>query len=509
MKKKSIIFCVVFLCIVLHGCGRSESNRGCDHDWGEWEVVKTATCVEEGILKRKCKDCSLYEESVMSKGEHKETKLEAVPATCTNTGLTEGVWCPLCETVFTEQKVVDKLEHDYSIVEVVEEATCIKDGVNKFTCAVCGDSYTENFKAKTYSANELYNMALQYVGEIYTFDIEGNAISVGTGFVYMNDGKIITNYHVIDGAYAANITINGITYPVEKVLAYDSEKDLAVIKINASDIPCATLCENAVEVGMNVYAIGSSKGLTNTYSSGIITYVNRMIDDVCYLQHDAAISPGNSGGPLMNEFGEVIAINTMQITDAQNLNFAIFVSELDDIVVSEGITMAEFYETTNYNEVSLEPYDVVLNWIRENKTEYSDSIYYYYETYDDVLYSLNCIEDEEGSLLACSIYIFDDIYDYGLIFYIDEFSYVYYFDSSFDYINNSTDDIDLFGYFISSTYLGKEDIVALEYVGDEDLYDDFIELTGTALEDYLEWFEYVLYEINSEYTIFDMGFELY
>ena len=104
------------------------------------------------------------------------------------------------------------------------------------------------------------------------------------------------------------------------------------------------ICTKEHSVGKAVYAFGSSKGLTATFSQGIITYADREINGVHYVQHNTAISSGNSGGSLINRFGEIIGINTMTMIDSQNLNFAISTKELSILVYGTPLTVAEFYE---------------------------------------------------------------------------------------------------------------------------------------------------------------------
>ncbi len=233
--------------------------------------------------------------------------------------------------------------HTYS-ENVTTKATCAQSGVKKFTCKTCGYSYTENFNMPELSANEVFESSKNSVGEIITYDKSGSEIALGTGFVYSADGKIITNYHVIEDAYSAKITINGKNYTIQSVLAYDKAIDLAVLKINTTGLSVLNICMREHPVGKAVYAFGSSKGLTATFSQGIITYADRELDGVHYVQHDAAISSGNSGGPLINQYGEIIGVNTMTIRDSQNLNFAISVKELSNLKYGTPLTVAQFYE---------------------------------------------------------------------------------------------------------------------------------------------------------------------
>lgn len=240
---------------------------------------------------------------------------------------------------------LSKPEHTHSFSEtVLNEATCQANGTKRYVCEECEYGYSEEYSLPVFNANEIYEKNKDSIGEIITYDRHNDELSLGTGFVYSADGKIITNYHVIDDAYSAKVKINGMSYVVQSILAYDKDIDLAVLKINADGLSVPTICYKEHSVGTEVYTIGSSKGLTDTFSSGMITYANREIDEVQYVQHNAAISNGNSGGPLLNRYGEVIGINTMTVKESQNLNFAISVKELSNLLYGTPLTVAEFYE---------------------------------------------------------------------------------------------------------------------------------------------------------------------
>lgn len=259
--------------------------------------------------------------------------------------------------------------HEYES-EVTRKATCKKSGLKTYTCELCGDSYTESVSLEALSANEIFEDSKNAVGEIITYDKSGSELALGTGFVYSSDGKIITNYHVIEDAYVAKIAINKQNYNVQSILAYDKTIDLAILKIEATNLSVLKVCEKSHAVGTAVYAFGSSRGLTATFSQGIITYADRELDGVHYVQHDAAISSGNSGGPLINQYGEVIGVNTMTIRDSQNLNFAISAKELSNLDYSTPLTFAQFYEK------ECDTFTQLKNYVIQNGTyEASDNDY--------------------------------------------------------------------------------------------------------------------------------------
>lgn len=291
------------------------------------------------------------------------------------------------------------LEENHSYTEtVIREATCSQSGETIRKCSHCGDIQTITTTCTEYSANELFEMYNASVGEIITYDKYGDGIALGTCFVYAEDGKILTNYHVIEDAYSAEITINDNTYKVTQVLAYDKDIDVAVLKINATNLKTMPICPKEHAVGYKVYALGSSKGLTSTFSQGIITSSAREIDGIMYIQHDAAISNGNSGGPLINQYGEVIGINTWTIRDSQNLNFAISMKELDKLSFRTPLTMSEYYKKEcdvftklkNYTvkmgkyDYSADKYTLTTGTTVSSGTTFTRQIVY--NTTDDALY---------------------------------------------------------------------------------------------------------------------------
>ncbi len=142
------------------------------------------------------------------------------------------------------------------------------------------------------------------------------ASSTGTGFIISPDGEILTNYHVIENAEILTVTLyDGKEYTAE-LLGYEAESDVALIKIDATDLPCVTLGDSdALMVGEQITAIGNPLGeLTYTMTVGYVSAKSRAVYTDEYpinmMQIDAAINPGNSGGPLFNLAGEVVGITT-------------------------------------------------------------------------------------------------------------------------------------------------------------------------------------------------------
>ena len=162
---------------------------------------------------------------------------------------------------------------------------------------------------------------------------------LGSGFVVSSDGLILTNAHVVEGSDKVTVTLkDGKTYEGE-VMGTDSLTDVAVIKIEADNLPAVTFADSDnLQPGEWAIAIGNPLGLDNTVTTGIVSATGRSSAQVgvadkrvSFVQTDAAINPGNSGGPLLNAKGEVIGINTAIIQNAQGLGFAIPVNAARDI----------------------------------------------------------------------------------------------------------------------------------------------------------------------------------
>ena len=171
-------------------------------------------------------------------------------------------------------------------------------------------------------------------------DVDGGT-SVGTGVIISSDGEIITNAHVVDGADEIRVRLAGETEPREvNLLAADTSNDLALLRMSGDGFEAATFADpDSVHLGDQVVAMGFALGLDGepSVTLGIVSAIDRTIgsQDVYLdglIQTDAAISSGNSGGPLVNVAGEVVGINTAVIRDtattaASNVGFAISVGE--------------------------------------------------------------------------------------------------------------------------------------------------------------------------------------
>ena len=152
----------------------------------------------------------------------------------------------------------------------------------------------------------------------------------GSGFIVSADGIILTNAHVVKGAKEVSVKLTDRREFRAKVLGADAKTDIAVLKIEAKDLPVAKLGKTSeLKVGEWVLAIGSPFGFENTVTAGVVSAKGRSLPDdsaVPFIQTDVAINPGNSGGPLFNTRGEVVGINSQIYTRSggyQGVSFAI------------------------------------------------------------------------------------------------------------------------------------------------------------------------------------------
>lgn len=175
--------------------------------------------------------------------------------------------------------------------------------------------------------------------DMFGFPVKGQE-GMGSGIIFSEDGYILTNYHVINGAQNVSVILSTGKEVAAKVVNYDASLDLAVIKVTESiKMPAVAEFGNSkdLQVGDSVIAIGNplGKDFLGTVTTGVISATKREMQSEgdkkqIFLQTDAAINPGNSGGPLVNSMGQVIGINTAKISESgvEGLGFAIPIDEV-------------------------------------------------------------------------------------------------------------------------------------------------------------------------------------
>jgi S1-C subfamily serine protease len=176
------------------------------------------------------------------------------------------------------------------------------------------------------------------VVSIVMSDSDGHALSQGSGFLVSKDGRIVTNYHVIETGSSALIKLpNGAFFLVDGVLAFDKGRDVAVIKARGEDFHTLPLGNSdQLQVGEEVVAIGNPLSLESTVSNGIVSGIRTVEEEGGkFLQITAPISPGSSGGPLFNMTGEVVGITTLYVRSGENLNFAIPINDVKPLLLNK------------------------------------------------------------------------------------------------------------------------------------------------------------------------------
>ncbi len=212
----------------------------------------------------------------------------------------------------------------------------ISDGSANNAVATANDGYTVSQIASIVSPS-----VVEITTELATNSVFGNYVAdgAGSGVIISQDGYIITNAHVIEGAQQIKVTLNDESEYFAQVVGTDSMTDLAVIKIDATNLTAATLgSSSSLQVGDFALAVGNSLGtLGGTVTDGIISALDREIyvegQELTLLQTNAAVSPGNSGGGLFNARGELIGIVTAKSGDieAEGLGFAIPIDDALEI----------------------------------------------------------------------------------------------------------------------------------------------------------------------------------
>jgi len=170
-------------------------------------------------------------------------------------------------------------------------------------------------------------------------DANGQPLSLGSGF-FVGDGQIATNLHVVEGAARGYAKLVGqeTKFNIEGYTAIDEKRDLIILKVTAFGAQVISLGNSdLVQVGETVYAVGNPHGLEGTFSDGIISSI-RPIGTDKLIQITAPLSPGSSGGPVLNRRGKVIGVSVLTIRDGQNLNFAIPSNYLKNLLTKVGYT---------------------------------------------------------------------------------------------------------------------------------------------------------------------------
>lgn len=187
-----------------------------------------------------------------------------------------------------------------------------------------------DFRTQTLTAEIIYKKVSDAVVVIYAYDSNNQLSKQGSGVVINDKGYIVTNYHVLSGNDRIEVLHNKEVVPYVDMIGIDVEKDILILKIDEKKFPAIKIGDSkSLNIGQRVYAIGSPLGFENTISEGIISGLRNYVETgKNFIQITASISPGSSGGAIVNDEGELIGISTSTAEKGQNLNFAIPIDEV-------------------------------------------------------------------------------------------------------------------------------------------------------------------------------------
>ena len=173
---------------------------------------------------------------------------------------------------------------------------------------------------------KLVNKIRPAVVTVIVYNVERKVTAVGSGFFVDETGHLITNYHVLDGSYAADVrTADGKPYPVKMVVADDKSVDLVKVLVDMprKKVKWIKVTQDLPAIAEQIVVVGSPMGLEQTVSEGIVSSIREIPAVGEFFQMSAPISPGSSGSPVINLKGQVIGVATFQFVSGQNLNFAV------------------------------------------------------------------------------------------------------------------------------------------------------------------------------------------
>ena len=296
------------------------------------------------------------------------------------------------------------------------------------------------------TAEQIYARCSPAVFCLTTYDYAGQPCSLGSGFFISSDGVALTNCHVLAGAASATaLMTDGTVRAITGVISWNAEIDYAIIQVEGSGYPAIPLGDSdLVTGGQTIYTLGNPQGLTNTIASGLVSNPYRA-DYNGMIQISAPISPGSSGGVLLNVYGEAIGITTATLQSGQNLNFAVPILA----AVAKGIapsTLQQLYGLTSMGRFAAmnntvqagrdAAFTSLCRFIDDNYNQVygTDKSFDYLDEEDLILYSISYSAEQDQLILFC-----DQFYDYGedcaTFIHIDRksnsfyCSYAYYIDS--------------------------------------------------------------------------------
>jgi hypothetical protein len=242
-------------------------------------------------------------------------------------------------------------------------------------------------------------LAFPYTVSIILQDEYKKPLGLGSGFI-IAPGKVITNVHVVEGARYGEIVEdkNKTIHKIQGYSAIDRKNDLIILSVPTITKNGIKISDTLPEVGENIFAIGNPRGLSGTISEGIVSGV-RLLENNDLFQITAPVSPGSSGGPVLNRKGEVIGVSVASLTSGQNLNFAIpnkyvikLISSDKDIITKLNIPFPQRKTTAVVVQEGVFVSDILWKESRWNDNKFFDEYLYNLSITNSTENTVCCIE---------------------------------------------------------------------------------------------------------------------
>jgi len=292
---------------------------------------------------------------------------------------------------------------------------------------------------------------------------KNEVIKLGSGFIVSTDGKIMTNYHVIDGAIKVEVVMSDKKkYPVLGMVNGSKDQDIAVLKIKAENLPTLHLGDSdKLAIGEDIVTIGSPLGLQNTVSTGIVSSIRNNLyrtgSGLKDIQISAPTSHGSSGGALFNMQGQVIGITYAGEIEGQNLNYAIPINEAKAFMYPRPFT--------------------VLSEVNKNKV---DSVYLALS-----MQSLNRLKKLEN--LGNEIYNYSNTLFLAYNYLFNSRDTNYYYTSCFEYLNNKYE----FLRIETEHTINVKNLISAIYGYEPTMFDEILNNYNDSLDNFSKAYEYL------------------
>jgi S1-C subfamily serine protease len=226
----------------------------------------------------------------------------------------------------------------------------------------------QNLAQQELNPEQIYEKVNDAVVIVLAYDSDGELRNQGSGVVMSSEGYIFTNYHLMKNASSVMVVHGDMSINEVEIIGGNIEADVLALRIPKGNFSFIELPESdEIRIGQRVYAIGSPMGYENTISEGIISGYRKFDKGPNLIQITASISPGSSGGAVVNSRGELIGISTYTVAEGQNINFAIPIKDIMEVeikpfVISEDEINEETVEVEEHETFKYPDYKIEFNY---------------------------------------------------------------------------------------------------------------------------------------------------